>query len=95
MEIIIGNIYINAVVIFEIRNLSSEGGGGLIISTFFQQKFSWPTRSFQGYITVWSRGDQALDTHVNSKIWLYFTMQKNVPNKNTFSAVFTNLIKVG
>ena len=32
-----------------------------------------------------------LDTHVNSEIWLYFTMQKKkIPNKLTFSVVFTN-----
>ena len=58
------------------------------LSTFF---FSAKTRHFQ-----WCLGEaKPLDTPVNYEKRLYFTMQKNVSKKFTFSLVFTNKNRVG
>ena len=63
------------------------GGRGVECGTIFIELFSQPKF---GLFRVWRMGDQPLDTPVNNKIWLYFTMQIFFLPKFTFSMVFTN-----
>ena len=60
-------------------------GGGLNVSTVLRNIFTTEIRNIQGCLRVCSRGDQApLSNLENSKIWLYFTMQKNIKKIHVF-----------
>ena len=77
-----------------IWTLALRGGGVDYIHLFSRKFFTAQTRSFQGCLRVWARGDQALRHQCKFQKLAIFQNSKKNPKKCTFSVVFTNLKKV-